>query len=189
MTYLFITAKYFTTGRAGVKPRLIVIHTMETPESRGRAHQVAAWFSGANAPQASAHYMVDDAEIYQCVKESDTAWAVADQALNQASISIEHAGAAAQSSTQWVDAYSKAELALSARLTADIAHRNGIPAVKLSPADILAGKAGFCGHNDITEAKKIAGGHSDPGPNFPWEEYLKQVNAILKPTATTVAHS
>jgi len=187
MTYPIIQAKHYTPGRNGIKPRLIVIHTMETPENRGRAHQVAAWFSGANAPQASAHYMVDDADIYLSVKETDTAWACDDQELNQASISIEHAGVAAQTPAQWADAYSKSELALSARLTADIAHRYGIPAIKLSPADILAGKAGFCGHNDITSAKKIFGGHTDPGPNFPWTGYLAQVNATLKPTATTVA--
>ena len=189
MTYPFIQAKHYTVGRNGIKPRLIVIHTMETPENYGRAHQVATWFSGANAPQASAHYMVDNEDIYQTVKETDTAWAVDDWDLNQCSVSVEHAGNAAQTPSQWTDAYSKAELALSARLTADIAHRWGIPAVKLSPADILAGKAGFCGHNDITAAKKIAGGHTDPGPNYPWATYIAQVNAILKPTATTVAHS
>jgi len=187
VTYPFIQAKHFTVGRNGIKPRLIVIHTMETPENFGRAHQVAVWFSGANAPQASAHYMVDNEDIYQTVLEANTAWAVDDWDLNQSSISVEHAGNAAQTPAQWTDAYSKAELALSARLTADIAHRNGIPAVKLSPADILAGKAGFCGHNDITIAKEIAGGHTDPGPNFPWTSYLAQVNAILKPpTATAV---
>ena len=187
MNYPFVTAKHFTVGRNGVKPRLIVIHTMETPENRGRAHQVAVWFSGANAPQASAHYGVDDAEIYQMVKETDTAWAVDDWDLNQASISVEHAGSASQTPTQWTDTYSLSELALSARLTADIAHRNNIPVVKLTPADILAGKSGFCGHNDITIAKKIAGGHTDPGANFPWNAYLKQVSDTLaKLTAPVV---
>jgi N-acetyl-anhydromuramyl-L-alanine amidase AmpD len=132
--------------------------------------------------------MVDDAEIFQSVREEDTAWAVDDFALNQASISIEHAGAASQTSQEWQDNYSKHELATSARLAADIAKRYGIPGVKLTPADILAGKAGFCGHADITIAKKIAGGHSDPGVHFPWDLYLKQVNAILNPAATPVAH-
>jgi N-acetyl-anhydromuramyl-L-alanine amidase AmpD len=186
IVYPFVEAKHYTKGRNGIKPRLIVIHTMETPENFGRAHQVAVWFSGANAPQASAHYMVDNEDIYQTVHEEDTAWAVDDWDLNQASISVEHAGSASQTAAQWTDAYSKAELALSARLTADIAHRWGIPAVKLSPADILAGKAGFCGHNDITVAKKIAGGHQDPGRSFPWTSYLAQVNAILAPKVTAV---
>ena len=42
-----------------------------------------------------------------------------------------------------------------------------------------------CGHNDITAAKKIANGHTDPGPNYPWATYIAQVNAILKATTAT----
>lgn len=177
MTYPFIGAKHFTAGRGGKTPRLIVVHTMETPESNGRAYQVAQWFAGPSSPQASAHYMVDNSEIYQSVLEENTAWAVDDFELNQESISIEHAGLAAQSEADWHDHYSLAELALSAKLAADIAHRNGIPIVKLTPADILAGKSGFCGHIDITLAKHIAGGHTDPGTNFPWIEYLAKVQS------------
>jgi len=90
ITYPFIQAKHFTAGRNGKKPKIIVIHTMETPQSEGRANQVALWFAGSSAPQASAHYMVDDKEVVQSVKEADTAWAVDDQMLNQESISIEH---------------------------------------------------------------------------------------------------
>ena len=120
MTYPFIGAKHFTVGRNNNKPRMIVIHTMETPENNGRAYQVAQWFAGPSSPQASAHYMVDNAEIYMSVKEEDTAWAVDDFALNQQSISIEHAGSASQTPAQWSDAYSKQELALSAKLSADI---------------------------------------------------------------------
>ena len=172
-----IKAKHYTPGRGGHTPRLIVIHTMETPENRGRAHQVAVWFSGPSSPQASAHYLVDDAEVYISVKEEDTAWAVDDFALNQESISIEHAGVAAQTSQEWQDNYSKHELENSARLASAIAKRWNIPVVKLTPADILAGKAGFCGHSDITAAKKIAGGHTDPGPNFPWDKYLGLVKS------------
>lgn len=188
MTYPLIQAKHFTAGRGNTKPRLIVVHTMETPENAGRAHQVAQWFAGPTAPQASAHYMVDDAEVYQSVLETDTAWAVNDFALNQASVSIEHAGTASQTSQEWKDLYSTHELTNSAKLAAGICQRWGIPAVKLTPADILAGKSGFCGHNDVTSAKHVSGGHTDPGVNYPWVNYLKMVNDILYPVATIVAH-
>ena len=120
--------------------------------------------------------MVDDKQIVQSVSEFDTAWAVDDWSLNQQSISIEHAGSASQSPAGWQDAYSQAELKLSATLAKQIAARYRIPIVKLSSADILAGKAGFCGHADITAAKKISGGHTDPGANFPWSEYLEMVS-------------
>ena len=188
MNIPFIGARHFTAGRGGNKPRLIVIHTMETPENNGRAYQVAQWFAGTSSPQASAHYMVDNAEVYQSVKEEDTAWAVDDFGLNQQSISIEHAGYASQSPTQWQDSYSKAELTLSAGLAAQIAARWSIPAVKLSPADILAGKSGFCGHADITAAKKIAGGHTDPGVSFPWDIYLTAVKAAMVHSSGGTSH-
>jgi N-acetyl-anhydromuramyl-L-alanine amidase AmpD len=177
MSIPFIAAKNFSKGRGGTKPRLIVIHTMETPESEGRAKQVAIWFGSGTAPQASAHYMIDDTEVIQSVEEEDTAWAVDDWELNQASISLEHAGSATRNAAGWADAYTVAELKLSAALAADIAKRYGIPLVKLAPADILAGKSGFCGHVDITVAKHIAGGHTDPGSSFPWDSYLAQVKA------------
>lgn len=174
MNYPFYPATNFTKGRNGT-PRLIVIHTMETPQSEGRAKQVALWFAGKQAPQASAHFMVDDKMIIQSVLDTDTAWAVDDWGLNQVSISIEHAAYAAQNAGTWTDTYSEEELNNSAQVAAQMAKKYNIPITKLSATDINLNKAGFCGHVDITMAKKIAGGHTDPGDFFPWENYLKMV--------------
>lgn len=179
MTYPIITSKHFTIGRNNIKPRLIVIHTMETPETRGKAYQVATWFAGPSSPQASAHYMVDDAEVYSTVAEANTAWAVGDWKLNEYSISIEHAGSAKQTPTQWDDAYSNAELKISAKLAAEIAKRYGIPLIHLTPGEVNDGRSGFIGHVDVTTAQKIKGGHTDPGPNFPWSKYLALVKENL----------
>ena len=175
MTYPLIQSKYYTPGRSGHKPTIIVIHTMETPETQGRAHQVAQWFAGSTAPQSSAHYMVDDKEVYLTVPEANTAWAVGDFGINLMSISIEHAGQAAQTPQQWADAYSNGELHVSAKLVSEIAKRWNIPLVKLTPQDILDGKSGLCGHVDITIAKKVPGGHTDPGHNFPWDAYINLI--------------
>lgn len=158
-----------------MKPRLIVIHTMETPETVGRAKQVWRWFASKFSPQASPHYLTDAFAVEQSVLETDTAWAVDDRSLNQASISIELSGMASQTPAQWADPYSMAELALVAKLAAAISKRHNIPTVHLTPGQILSGKSGFCGHNDITVAKKIRGGHTDPGTNFPWTQFLALV--------------
>jgi N-acetyl-anhydromuramyl-L-alanine amidase AmpD len=99
--------------------------------------------------------------------------------LNQESISLEHAGYAAQTAAIWANPYSNAQLALSASLAADIAKRYSIPAVRLTPAQIVAGGTGFCGHNDITAAFKIAGGHTDPGIFFDWNDYLSMVKSHM----------
>lgn len=178
MTYEFKQAKYYTKGRGKNKIKLIVVHTMETPETPSRARQVWNWFAGTTSPHASAHYMVDNLQILQSVADEDTAWAVDDFDLNQQSISIEHAGSASQNDGEWNDKYSNDELKLSAKLAKELATKYNIPIVKLSPADILAGKSGFCGHIDITTAKKIAGGHTDPGKYFPWDKYLKLVQGV-----------
>ena len=179
MSYPIITSKHFTVGRNNIKPRLIVIHTMETPENRGRAYQVATWFAGPSSPQASAHYCVDDAEVYNTVLEANTAWAVGDFKFNEASISIEHAGSASQTPAQWDDDYSNAELKVSAKLAAEIAKRYNIPLIHLTAGEVNDGKSGFIGHVDITTAQKIKGGHTDPGPNFPWAKYLALVKENL----------
>ena len=176
MTYPFIQAAHFTKGRGSKAVRMIVLHTMETPETEGRARQVATWFAGKTAPQASAHYCIDDKEIIKSVQEADTAWAVDDYDLNQQSISIELAGAASQTAVQWADTYSKGELSHLVDLCKGLMAQYKIPAVHLTPAQILDGKTpGFAYHHDITIAKKIAGGHTDPGANFPLAQFLKDL--------------
>ena len=173
MTYSFIQATHYTKGRSGKTPRMIALHTMETPETNGRAKQVANWFAGPTAPQASAHYCVDNTSIFQTVKNEDTAWAVDDFDMNQQSISIELAGQASQTAAQWHDAYSKNELTHLIELAKELCKEYSIPPVHLTSAQILDGKSkGFVYHYDITVAKKIAGGHSDPGKNFPLSEFL-----------------
>lgn len=178
MTYPLIKAKNFTVNRGGKKVRLIVIHTMETPETPKRARQVATWFSGSTSPQASAHYCVDDKEIIQSVLDTNTAWAVDEFSTNEASISIELAGSASQTASQWNDAYSKGELDLAAKLCAELAIKYNIPAVKLQPTSVKLG-VGFVGHNDVTIAFNIPGGHTDPGHNFPWKDFLTLVQTKI----------
>lgn len=53
-----------------------------------------------------------------------------------------------------------------------------IPPVKLTPADLRAGKKGFCGHLETGQAW---GGtdHVDPGPGFPWDVYLGYVREAM----------
>lgn len=60
----------FTTGRAGQKPVLIVIHIMA-----GTLKGTDAWFANP-ASDVSSHYGVGtNGEIHQYVQEKDTAWA------------------------------------------------------------------------------------------------------------------
>lgn len=181
MNIPFIKSKKFTVGRKGRKVRLIVIHTMETPESTGRAKQVAKWFAGPTSPEASAHYCVDNKDVISTVKETDTAWAVAQYDINQQSISIELAGSASQTALQWKDKYSKDMLALAAKLVAELCDKYKIPVKKLPTSSVKTG-SGIIGHVDVTLAYGIKGGHTDPGKNFPWTDFIKMVESELAKT-------
>ena len=174
MALPFFQAKHYTKGRSGKQVRLIVIHTMESGEQAGKAKQVALWFQGKTAPDASAHYCVDDKGYVGSVLETDTAWAVGEQGTNQSSISLELAGASNQTATQWKDAYSVGVLKNAAKLTASLCKKYNIPVVKLNPVQVKSGK-GIIGHVDVTKAFTIQGGHTDPGVNFPWKDFIKMV--------------
>lgn len=179
MKYEMIHAANFT--RVERKPNLIVVHTMESSEKPGTARAVARWFAGASgeAPQASAHYCVDGSEIIQCVEDNLIAWHA--PGANARGIGIEHAGRAAQTAAEWDDLESNRILRRSAALVAELCLSYKIPTERIGPAEIKAGKPGICGHADVTAAFPDKGhGHSDPGPNFPWDAYLIAVRAEIR---------
>jgi N-acetyl-anhydromuramyl-L-alanine amidase AmpD len=169
----FIQARNYTPANRS-SLRLIVIHTMESPEKPGTARAVAKWFASPTAPQASAHACVDNAELVLCVKETDVAWAAPH--ANRDGYHIEHAGFARQTLADWSDDYSAQTLRISSAHAADIATQWGIPARRLTIAEVADGKTkGFCGHADVTAAFKTFGGHTDPGTAFPWDLYIARV--------------
>ena len=172
-----VLAKHFTpSARPTSAPiDVIVVHTMESFEKPKTAINVAKWFAGESAPQASAHYCVDDVDTILCVLECDVAWAA--PGANRNGVHIEHAGFASQSAVQWDDDYSRAVLANSAKLAAKLARRFSIPIAKLSVPELAAGGRGFIGHVDATNAFCNGKGHTDPGVNFPWARYLELVRA------------
>lgn len=180
----YIQARNFTRGRS--KPiRAIVIHTMECSENHNSAEATAAYFTRPDT--ASAHYCVDDDSVVQCVQLGDTAWHAAGG--NSDTIGIEHAGRAGQGPAEWADDYSVRMLRnQSAPLVASLCQQFAIPIRKISPEEYNAGARGILGHIDITRAKNIRGGHWDPGPSFPWDQYLSWVATaagIVKPVAPT----
>lgn len=165
---------------------LVVLHTMESAEKPKTAAAVAAWFASPSAPQASAHYCVDSGEVIQCVDERDVAWGA--PGANHNGIHVEHAGRAAQGASGWADEYSTDELALSAKLVAQICARWEVPMVFVSAEELLAGARGITTHAEVSAAGRLAtkrgiasgmsaSNHWDPGPDFPKDAYLEQVRA------------
>lgn len=173
--YPFLPAKWFESGRGGEVINLIVIHTTEGPETPHRAKATAEMFHDGEA-KASANYIVDPVDIYQSVLDQDTAWHCGDRTTNRRSIGIEQNGTSQQTPAQWASDQSVAELRNVAGLCAKLCTKYSIPVVKLSPEEVKAGAAGFCGHVDVTLGINGGSGHHDPGPNFPWEVFLGMVN-------------
>ena len=169
------TAKFFTLGKGKRKPiRIIVLHSAENQELPGQAAHLVQWFAGKSAPQASAHYMVDNAKVVQSVDDADIAWHCNVWERNAESIGIELTGSASQTPAQWADDYSKKVLANASVLCKSLMKKYSIPNTHLSTAQILDGKTkGFATHGDISLAHAVAGGHTDPGKNFPLATFLK----------------
>lgn len=173
------TAKNYTKGPRKGTLRLIVIHSMESQEKPKTAETVAAWFSGANAPQSSAHWCVDNNSRVQIVDDQDIAWA--SPGANADGLHIELAGKAAQTRKQWLDAYSNGVLDQAAKVAAGWVIKYKIPVVKLTPSQLRDGKTkGICGHLDVTKAFPDKGNHTDPGKDFPWDIFLEKVEYQVK---------
>jgi hypothetical protein len=167
----FIQAKHYSP--ANQRPTLWVIHDEEYPERVDAAWDVARFFAGANAPQASAHVCVDNVNAVGCVDWRHNAWHSGHGPTNARSVGVEHSGYASQTTEEWLDEYGRSMLDRSARLFAEIGHGQfGIPARWLSPAEVAAGQSGICGHGDVTTAFGIYGGHTDPGVNFPRDYFV-----------------
>lgn len=177
MSIPFVPAKYFTSGRLKAI-RLLVIHDMESAEKGDTAEAVARYFQ-TTTRQASAHYNIDNNSVVQSVRDVDTAWAAKN--ANADGLHFEHAGYASQTRGDWTDKYSRAMLAVSAKLVAKKCRQYGIPIKHLTWQEIEAGEKGIAGHNDVTEWCQKTGrtqsGHYDPGANFPWDVYIAMVKA------------
>lgn len=177
----FVEATNYTRvpgGRTDV--RWVVIHTMEAAEHPGTAENVAAWFaSGKRAPEASAHYCVDNDSAVLCVPEEHVAWHA--KGGNRYGVGIELAGYAHQAPEDWADDFSDDMLDIAAKVAARTCKRWGIPVAYLGPDGVKDGMKGFCYHRDVTKAFNVVGGHYDPGSNFPIEDFLFRVaNELAK---------
>lgn len=169
----FVEAKNYRKGRRA-KVRVLVIHTAETPENGNMAESIQS-YCARREDKVSCHEAADNNSVVAGVRPYDTAWTTG--SINDYSYSWELAGRASQSKEQWADEFSMAMLGLVAKRVAKAAVLWKIPVVKLSPAELKAGRSGICGHIDHTVAYEIKGGHWDPGPNFPWLMFLEMVKA------------
>jgi N-acetyl-anhydromuramyl-L-alanine amidase AmpD len=157
---------------------------MEAPEKGETAEDVARYFANQRPHNpargdfgSSAHFNIDNNSVVQSVREQDVAWAA--PGCNHNGIQLEHAGYARQTFEDWHDEYSQAMLKLSAKLCARLCRNYGIPIRWLSSSDLKAGRRGITSHANVSMAFRRST-HWDPGPAFPFREYVQMVRAARK---------
>lgn len=155
------------SSRSGASVDYVVIHTCE-----GSYSGCWGWLTNG-ASGVSAHYVVNDSgsEVRQLVDEDRKAWHISANydcannggtecwrdgtAMNSVSVGIEHAGYASQ--TTW----NPGLISRSSELTCGITQRHGIPRDSYH----------IVGHGQLQPWNR-----TDPGANWPWSDYLSQVD-------------
>lgn len=169
-----ILSRNYRRGR--IAPvRVVVIHDMEAPEGPNTAENVAAYFRNSGVV-ASAHICVDNNSAVRCVPDSDTAYAA--PGANSDGLQLEIAGYMRQTRAQWLDDYSRAALKQAAKVTAEWCKKYNLPVVRLTRAELKAGRRGITCHADVSAVYRKSD-HTDPGPNFPWDFFLAEVKNAM----------
>lgn len=154
--------------------RFIVLHCTDGHEGIHKDDDVAAMFARRNLkPRRSCHYVVDTDSATQCVPDAYAAWHCGRNG-NRWGIGIELCGRARQTRQQWLDELSLPMLRIASRLTADLCHRHGIEPVFLDHNALRAGGRGITSHVEVGAAWRQTR-HTDPGPNFPLDLFMKAV--------------
>lgn len=157
---------------------MVVIHTCESGYSG-----CWSWLTSPNNTyHTSAHYVVNESgsEISQLVNEANRAhhigasydcsrnsshdcWLNGVQS-NHFTVGIEHGGYASQTS------FPVGQIDASAKLSCDIARDNAIP----------RDRQHFVGHGQLQPYDR-----TDPGPNWPWTDYLNRINSHCGTSTST----
>lgn len=177
---------YHTSGTGNLPPTRLVIHAtcpgLGYPQASadGQALATARYFQQPTSG-GSAHHVADIGRTVRCATDDTVCWHAPP---NLHSIGYEVCGEASYTRDQWLSPQVWPAVERTAAQVAADAATYGIPLVRLSPADLLAGKHGICGHVDVTEAWHQSD-HTDPGPDFPWDRFMALL-AAHSPTEDTV---
>ena len=164
-------------SRNGAVVRLLAVHSTEGNGTAQDLRDAAWWTGSSHAINDETGTLLTPAE--GCVPYERAAWTL--RSGNHISDNIEQVGWAHWTRAEWL----ARPLLLdgTARWLADRSKARGIPLVKLSPADVAAGKSGVIGHVDWTYGMKD-GTHTDPGPNYPWDVVLPKAIAYRNGTSS-----
>ena len=166
----------------------ITLHCTQSKEIEYGARSVARWFQNPWDPKkkvwvkASAHVVIDNKEVVQCVPFDRIAYHA--RGINTNSLGIEFVGGAGQTREQWLDTYGQLMFDLGAALVFTLGRQFGIQIEnEIVAGGILLNNGGVTTHAEVTRAYKVPGGHLDPGVNFPMEHLLLLADRLQVKTA------
>jgi hypothetical protein len=192
----FTQASKTSAGSNSPVNRLVVHHTVSKTQ-RGGAQATANGFA-SSAAGGSAHYTVDPGAVVQSVKESVIAWHAppnsnsigvemtdlciwqAYPSSNAGQLDSRFAGNEGAFHARWSLPDWQQMLARTAIVFRNLADKFSVPLVRLSVADLAAGKRGICGHREVSLWKKQSS-HIDPyacdscSGDFPWGQFMDMV--------------
>lgn len=164
------------SSRNGTTVTGIVIHTAEGPTD---ADALGAYFAQVRV-QVSSHAGADDSKRVDYVDPKFEAWTLRNG--NPWTDNLEMCGFASWTRAQWLG--HPGMLQQAAEWVAERCHARSVPPVRLTPADIRAGRrSGYFAHWDYTQATGD-GTHWDVGLNFPWDVFAGLVQAAYDPPPT-----
>ncbi|RDB46204.1 N-acetylmuramoyl-L-alanine amidase [Tsukamurella tyrosinosolvens] len=147
----------------------VVIHTQE---GDGTAVSLANYL---NSNDVSYNLVVDGTDTVEVVPVGEGPWAAAE--ANNIGVHICFAGSrAAWTREQWLAR--GAALDRAAKATAAACQQYGVPIVKILNGSGWNGTRGLAAHGDFGAR---GGGHTDPGPNFPWDDFIVRVKRFTNP--------
>lgn len=156
-------------------PTRVVIHCTVSPCARGGARDTAAYFRGRSSG-GSAHYAVDPGEVVQPAYDSVICWHAPP---NPHSLGVEQCDPMKGKGNRWKDADHQAMLKRGAELVAQLCLAYDIPIQRIDATDLKLGRKGICGHDDVSDAFHQSS-HWDPGPAFPWEDFMGMVRRAAR---------
>lgn len=165
----------------GGKPVIwLAVHSTEGDGTAQDLRDASWWEGSSHAINDATGTLLTPAQ--GCVPYDQAAWTI--RGGNHYSDNIEQVGWAKWTTADWLAR--PLLLEGTARWLADRSKARGIPLVRLTAADIKAGKPGVIGHGDWTVAM-FDGSHSDPGPNYPWDIVLARATELRSGGTATVS--
>jgi hypothetical protein len=159
-----------SSSRGGASVRGSVIHTTESPD--GSPWGIVNYFKRAGVGASSSYVLgtIDRGdgfvEVVRVVPEHLKPWTQI--SFNPYAVSYELVGTAHRTREQWLSKY-RAQVRTAAALCAEDSAQYGLPVQRAVPGQV--------GHVDLSKYG-FPQSHWDPGPGFPWDVFLEDVQAF-----------